>query len=127
MAGRPRTTKKQLHPNRVAASREQAGLTQEELANRVGWDYRTLGKLERGDSRLRWDQALHLAKAMKCLPFELVPEEDGLSAVEIEALKLLGSMGEDDRQRWLGLGAVLVDQGRQQSAEQPVHKKVRAA
>ena len=108
MAGRPRTTKPALHPNRIAGTRERAGFTQEQLASQVGMAYQTLGKLERGESRLRWEVAQRLAKALKCTPFELVPEGEGLSNREIELLRLLNSMSDADADRWLKLGKALL-------------------
>lgn len=117
MAGRPRTTKPALHPNRIAAAREAAGLTQEQLAGQVGMDYRTLGKLERGDSRLRWEVAQRIARALECTPFELVPEGEGLNAQQIELLRLLDRMGPADAERWLKLGRALLPADEERQAE----------
>ena len=85
--------------------------------------YQTLGKLERGESRLRWEVAQRLAKALKCTPFELVPEGEGLSNREIELLRLLNSMNDADADRWLKLGKALMPS----ADDEPASKKRNAA
>jgi len=131
MAARRRTLreprKEMLHPNRVKAMRDLRELTQEQLAENSGMAYQTLGKLERGDSRLRWEQAQRLAKALHCSPFELVPEEDGLTEQQLKVLKLLTRMGPQDQARWLNLGAALLDGHADATGETAISGRAKAA
>lgn len=92
-------------------------MTQEQLATAVGMAYQTLGKLERGESRLRWEAAQRIARALGCTPFELVPEGEGLDARQIEMLRLLDKMGPADAERWLKLGRALLPTGEERKAE----------
>lgn len=59
---------------RIAAFRQQAGLTQAEVAERMGWAHRTsVHNLERGIQRLMLHDVPALAKALKVPIGDLFP------------------------------------------------------
>src|SRR5579875_3867528 len=66
---------------RLRAVREQAGLSQRELAERAGCNVFTLSKLERGTQEPAWPLVLALARALgvECMAFQptgnQLPEE----------------------------------------------------
>lgn len=61
--------------NRLSALRRQAGLTQDQLAQRADTVRSQIVKLERGERRLTVDWMLRLAKALNCDPKDLLPPE----------------------------------------------------
>jgi transcriptional regulator with XRE-family HTH domain len=48
--------------------RQRARLTQRELAARLGWDHKTISKLERGSKRLTVLELIELGKALEFDP-----------------------------------------------------------
>lgn len=85
-------------------------------------NYRTLGKLERGDSRLRWEVAQKAANALNCSPFELVPEGAGLGDLQLEALRLMERMSREDAERWLKIGDALLKAAEDHPISETKHK-----
>jgi DNA-binding XRE family transcriptional regulator len=55
---------------RVTELREQANLTQEDLAERAGWSQSNISKLERGKHRPRLDKVLGLQHALELRSIE---------------------------------------------------------
>jgi phage repressor protein C with HTH and peptisase S24 domain/DNA-binding XRE family transcriptional regulator len=58
--------------NNVAAIRKQRGLSQTELAERIGTTLNMLGKLERGDRTLDTDWLDKIARELNCDPRDLI-------------------------------------------------------
>jgi transcriptional regulator with XRE-family HTH domain len=58
--------------NRIAEWRRAAGLTQEELAERVGTTGNSISRLERGETRLNTEWMERLSKALGCEPRDLI-------------------------------------------------------
>lgn len=71
----------------IAMRREQIGLTQEELAQRIGVTKPTISRWESGDiSNMRRDRIQKLADALRVSPIELLEEEtDGLKGIGEES------------------------------------------
>jgi transcriptional regulator with XRE-family HTH domain len=63
---------------RLKAQREQAGLSQKELADKVGCHYMTISELERGTQEPAWPLVRALARALgvSCAAFE--SDEDAI-------------------------------------------------
>jgi XRE family transcriptional regulator, regulator of sulfur utilization len=57
---------------KVRRYREQRGLSQEELAWKIGLSTSYMGQLERGERNLNVDKILKIAKALKVNPSELL-------------------------------------------------------
>lgn len=51
-------------PSRLRSLRERAGLTQQQLAERVGMARPNLARLERGERAPSWETVLRLAEAL---------------------------------------------------------------
>lgn len=68
----------------IAMRREQIGLTQEELAQRIGVTKPTISRWESGDiSNMRRDRIQKLADALRVSPIELLDDEtDGLKSID---------------------------------------------
>lgn len=88
MPRRARSARASRFPNRVRELREAAEpwLSQEQLGDRLGVTFSAVGKLERGETRLRVDQAEALAGIFKVHWLELFLP---VSPEEREALNLL--------------------------------------
>jgi transcriptional regulator with XRE-family HTH domain len=56
----------------VAASRRDAGLTQEQLADRIGWHRSRIAKIESGERRLDVAEFITIADALKMEPATLL-------------------------------------------------------
>lgn len=56
----------------LVASRQEAGLTQRQLAERLGRPYSFVSKIESGERELRFMEFFELAKALKIDPVVLV-------------------------------------------------------
>ena len=95
--------KRRVSDNNIAYYRKSRGLSQTELAERIGTTLNMLGKLERGDRTLDTDWLQRIGKALEVEPRDLIgsptptvkppytPGEDDV--VEITALDLSLSMG----------------------------------
>ncbi len=58
----------------VKRIREQAGLSQAEVAKRANMTASKLSKIENGFLKLKVDDVLLLARALGCKPSELIPD-----------------------------------------------------
>lgn len=63
-------------PARLRALRKEAGLTQEELAERAGVTHGTISRIERGKIALTEDMRFKLAAALDLSPASLVIEDE---------------------------------------------------
>jgi len=64
----------------LVQSREKAGVTQVELAKRIGWQQTDISKVERGERRLDVVEFLQFAKAMDLDAAEFIRQfQDSLS------------------------------------------------
>jgi transcriptional regulator with XRE-family HTH domain len=53
-------------------ARERAGLTQRELADKLGWPYRTIQRIESGERRLAVEELFVFADALNTTPERLL-------------------------------------------------------
>ena len=70
--------------NRIAEFRKKAGLTQADLAERVGSHWITISKLERGKMQLSFEWAERLSKALGVGEFDLFEDKETEKTVFIE-------------------------------------------
>lgn len=98
MPGRHPSTITGRFPNRVRELRLDAGLTQEQLGEKLGVTFSAIGKLERGASRLRVDQAQALSRIFDVHELELFLP---LTIEERQALQLLRKAEPAMRERML--------------------------
>ncbi|WP_196221727.1 helix-turn-helix domain-containing protein [Sphingobium sp. CAP-1] len=63
-------------PNRIAAIRKRAGLSQTQLAEAVGATLSMVGKLERGERALNSNWLMRISSALKCRPHELLHDDN---------------------------------------------------
>jgi len=56
---------------RIRQLRESMGLTQQQLASRVGMDYKYLGSVERGERNITIDNIQRIAEAFGVEPYQL--------------------------------------------------------
>jgi len=94
------------YPNRIRALRTAAGMSQEALGERLGVTFSAIGKLERGDTRLRTDQAQALSVVFGVHELELFLP---LAAEERELLKLMRSAPPDLRARVVQMVRMMLD------------------
>ena len=104
MAGRPLSEKQGRFPNRVRALRTKAGLTQQELADKLAMTNSPVAKLERGETRLHAPQIAKLAAIFHCHPIELILP---LSADEREILRIVSSANAPLRAQMLDMLRVM--------------------
>lgn len=76
---------------RIKARREELGLTQEELAHRVGYSSKsTIQKIERGVNALRQEKIAQLAHALATTPYWLMGwKEEKNPELSLEELNVL--------------------------------------
>lgn len=96
--------------NRIAELREQAQLSQEELAEKAGTTHATIGRLENGKMYLSSKWVWPIAKALKCHPGELFaplpnPVADPKLAAVFEHARRLSVA---ELERWLNVGLAMV-------------------
>lgn len=100
------------YPNRIAELRIARGMTQQELADAVGMAWQTVGKYERGEARLKVDQARRFADALKVSREEL--DADGVPSL-VPVVGYVGAGVEifpfDDFPRGEGMRTVRCPQG----------------
>ena len=80
--------------NRVREIRKLKGLTQQELAARLGISQAQIARLESGASDMTIEQMSLFAKALNCEPWELLPKEmqPNINQQEFELVKLLKAL-----------------------------------
>ena len=62
--------------DRLRSERKLAGLTQEDLAERLGLSRTTVVNIERGRQRIALHQLIQIADAIGCEVIHLIPEHD---------------------------------------------------
>jgi len=105
MAGRPPSEKTGPFPNRVRELRLAAGITQRELADRIGLSPGQVGKIERGENKLHSVHVERLSQALRCQRWELF--SDAASATQTALLALLDQLSPEDQDRLLNFGRAL--------------------
>ena len=65
------TDLRKLFGRRVRQLRKSMGLTQQQLASRVGMDYKYLGSVERGERNITIDNIQRIAEALGVEPYQL--------------------------------------------------------
>jgi phage repressor protein C with HTH and peptisase S24 domain len=71
-----------MHDNRIRTWRLKKDWSLQQLADACGTSRAQIDKLERGERRLTVDWMVRLAKALSCLPAELLPDSAGVSSGE---------------------------------------------
>jgi transcriptional regulator with XRE-family HTH domain len=122
--GRPKSAPPS-RTNRILELRSRDGLTQEQLAERVGCDHSYIYKLESGLRPLSERMVRKLAKVFRVEPGDLyVREDDGTRAL-VEAV--LSGMTAEEQERWLAIGMAVVGRAAptppSAPAAKPKHKR----
>jgi transcriptional regulator with XRE-family HTH domain len=108
MAGRPISTP----PSRDVRLREwrtRRGLTQSQLADKVGWTSAYVSRLENGERRLKIDQIVKLAKALGIEPAQLMVANQ-MPADDLDALiSLAKKMRPEDRRRLIRIAESFIE------------------
>ncbi len=99
----PKQTRTDQPRSRLASIRNRRGLTQEQLAERLGWVREKIAKLERGDIWFSRDSASQLAKALDCGIWELMEDAPDISTEDARFLAALKSMTPEQKQRFADL------------------------
>lgn len=68
--------------NRIKDIREDRGLTQEQLAEKLCTSNQQIGRLENSERRLTWEWMQRIANALECHPMDLVDESSTSSNTE---------------------------------------------
>lgn len=91
--------------NRIAEWRTRRGLNQRQLAELVGLEHTTIGRLERDELPLKTEHLLLLGRALECHPLELIVDLKALAFTEDEraAVEAIRSMDEEGRSALLTL------------------------
>ncbi len=63
---------RRLLGQRVRELRKQAGLTQEELADKADTDFRNIGRIERGESHIQLNTLVRVAEALEVSPADIL-------------------------------------------------------
>lgn len=109
--GRPPKIRIEKYPNNLRALREARGMSQTKVGELVGLAGGTVGKIERGDLRLKMDQIAAFARALDCRPFEILGGETPLTPREKALLDLFKQLPGAEQDRLLEIGAVLAKPG----------------
>lgn len=88
-------------PHNLRREREKAGLTLEELASRVGKDWRTVQKHETDATRLRVAELRVYAEAIGCSVFDLVDDMPPDERDYREAREIMDRLSPADRRRFM--------------------------
>lgn len=94
---------------RLKELRLAAGLTQQELGDKVGLTHAQIGRMENGKRGISSDRVMQLAAALSCHPGELfrpIPAVE-LSPTQRLAADIAANLGPDDAPHWLQIGASL--------------------
>lgn len=103
-----------MQANRVRFMREDRGLTQEELAERVGSDKGTISRIESGRRRLTQDWMNRIARVLECAPWELLPlpeQPEVLAPDEKAVLELYRGLSERERAQFRAVANALAQPG----------------
>lgn len=75
--------------NRIRMMRSRRGLTLQQLAARIQppASYQQIARLERDERRLTWDWLMKIARALECVPMDLI--EDGWQKLTPSEQRLL--------------------------------------
>jgi transcriptional regulator with XRE-family HTH domain len=84
--------------SKLKASRKQAGLTQQELADRAGLQRTTVTNIESGGQRIALHQLYELASAVGLKPGDLLPEQS-LALEDLVSETVLEKLPEDEAER----------------------------
>jgi transcriptional regulator with XRE-family HTH domain len=103
--GRPKSTPA-APTNRILELRTRDGLTQEQLAERVGCDHSYIYKLESGLRPLSEGMVRKLAKVFRVEPGDLYVREGDDRRAMAEAV--LAGMTTEEQERWLAIGMAVV-------------------
>ncbi|WVT72615.1 helix-turn-helix transcriptional regulator [Sinorhizobium chiapasense] len=82
---------KQPSTNRIAEHRKRAGLTQQDLAEKLGVHWITISKLERGQTRLTIDWMEKISSALGVGTFDLVTRPKAIATVQLTGRILPGA------------------------------------
>lgn len=126
-AKRSRIAKSARLPNRVAEYRGRAGLSQHELADRVGVTQTQIGKIERGDLALSLSQALKLAHVLGCRSYELLGLPDSPSRRAQQLIELFDRLSGSQQETLLTLGRALAEEPARFEEEPPPARRDRRA
>ena len=97
---------RQVTASRLRLARENSGLTQGQVAEKVGWHRPTVSEIEAGRRRLSADEATRLARLYGVSVSWLLGQEDGSDVVSDRArlaARELGKLNDDDLDRLLEL------------------------
>ncbi|PWR24961.1 helix-turn-helix domain-containing protein [Zavarzinia aquatilis] len=94
-------------PNRLTELRERQGLSQVDLAKRANIAATAVSKYERGALGISLEKLGRLSKALKCQPWEIVPNQI-MRPDEWDALNIYNKLKPDERERALRLLMALV-------------------
>ena len=81
-------------PNRIRELRQELGLSQEALGNRIGVTKVTISDLERGKMRLDVDYMRRIAHALDVELADLLPTSDNPGALSADERKLIDRLRE---------------------------------
>jgi len=106
-----------FEPNALRRIREDRGLSQQELADKVGTSQAQIDRLEKSQRKMTTKWAKRLAPALECAWFDLVNEADlGFAKDEIALLETYQGMSEPEKD---GLFRFVVKRDRQELKQQP--------
>lgn len=88
--------------NRIAELRKRLGLSQEQLAERMGTTKGQVSRLEGSSRRLDMYWLYRLARALECHWAE-IPAEDNLTSAEIEVIERYRGLNEERRAIFEGM------------------------
>lgn len=83
--------------NRIKELRLDRGLSQQQLADRIGTTKATISKWEKGQRQLTLEKMYRLADALQCHHVELIDNTAPVSDDENELLKTFRGLSEDER------------------------------
>jgi len=93
-------------PKNLKVLRDRLGLTQTDVARLVGMNQQTWSKYESGDLRLRVDMLPAVARALQCLPIEILSELEDRQLTLAGAVVQSGAVTPLDRVDWSGPAVV---------------------
>lgn len=98
-------------PHRLREMRQQARLTLEGLAERVGLDWRTVQKHETEPQRLRVADLALYAEALGCSRIDLIDDQPAITDEERRIMALFRALPRPERERVLIIAEALTGQG----------------